>query len=474
ALLLDRALVRQGAASSDGPAADARQALDLLKRAGRIDHAALAASATAGLVFRTGDIETAVEDTVEAMLLLDGLDGSTFAARAANAVAGVFVQLAAFEFSYRYSMRALELLGDDDGPMRDIIYASHAHIVIESHHAGVTPPLDTVRACINWLESESHDEVSRRVSGPGLTAELVNLEQPARLGSVNVDESAVEIAAPRLACWFRLVAATIRHARGEHQAAEQLLDVAIPDLLDVRDDHRLVRAYRLRSEVRTAVGDFCSALDDARRRCDLLRSWHIEQIGRLAVQISQRTELERTRELLENRATTLAENLDVDPLTAVGSRHLLDATLADIARDPGGRAAVVLFDLDHFKHVNDSYGHVAGDTVLQRVGSVLRNVSRSEDVIARFGGEEFVAVLIGTSIGDATSYAEKVRHLVEAIDWRDVAPELDVRVSAGVAEGTRPEIHDTLRRADHALYEAKHRGRNRTVAAPPRAEDETR
>jgi diguanylate cyclase (GGDEF)-like protein len=159
-----------------------------------------------------------------------------------------------------------------------------------------------------------------------------------------------------------------------------------------------------------------------------------------------------------------------DELTRLPNRrHLL--LLADeqvrAARGDGGGFAVLALDVDHFKQVNDRFGHDVGDAVLWRVATALRSALREGDHLGRTGGEEFVAVLPGASGPAAAEVAERVRAAVERTDFRDLHPELRVTVSVGAAvrEPGDAGFADTLRRADDRLYRAKEAGRNRVELA---------
>ena len=125
--------------------------------------------------------------------------------------------------------------------------------------------------------------------------------------------------------------------------------------------------------------------------------------------------------------------------------------------------AIASFDIDHFKHVNDEWGHDIGDRVLTRLGSLLAGESREIDVVARIGGEEFVVLMPGCSAADAAGFTERIRRSLAVTDDTDVPA---VGVSAGVTAATAPaDVAQLLRLADSALYEAKRAGRGRTVTA---------
>ncbi len=173
--------------------------------------------------------------------------------------------------------------------------------------------------------------------------------------------------------------------------------------------------------------------------------------------------LRREQEHLARANARLAEQAHHDPLTGLANRRLLDEALREAAAR-NACFAVAVFDVDHFKSINDRYTHVTGDTVLRVFADILRDASRSSDLPARIGGEEFVLLLRDASAGEAYAAAERVRAAAEAHRWQSTAPGLTVTVSAGVAGGiAQPDV--LLRAADEALYRAKRAGRNRVLAA---------
>ncbi|QFU23591.1 diguanylate cyclase [Shewanella eurypsychrophilus] len=155
-----------------------------------------------------------------------------------------------------------------------------------------------------------------------------------------------------------------------------------------------------------------------------------------------------------------------DQLTQLYNRHFLiesaNNKLAHVERH-GNELSVMMIDIDYFKHVNDEYGHHAGDEVLKGIAEVFKQNSRKEDVVARFGGEEFVILLEHCPLDFAMEKAELLRAKIEALKPSGIT----ITASFGVAQLMEHELTfvDLLSRADAAVYKAKDQGRNQVVAA---------
>jgi diguanylate cyclase (GGDEF)-like protein len=153
------------------------------------------------------------------------------------------------------------------------------------------------------------------------------------------------------------------------------------------------------------------------------------------------------------------------PLTGLLNRTSLQARFAEIAQQAaqtGDAVCMLVCDLDRFKAVNDRYGHERGDTVLKDAALVLRRQLRAFELVYRLGGEEFLVVLPGTSLGEGRDVAERARAALAAAR----PGELPVTISIGVAAATGDDVayESLFRAADAALYEAKRTGRDRVVA----------
>lgn len=165
-----------------------------------------------------------------------------------------------------------------------------------------------------------------------------------------------------------------------------------------------------------------------------------------------------------NQLVTIAQH---DPLTGAMNRSGLERAMTQIAADAGkrpGRLTLLLVDIDHFKSLNDTHGHAAGDRILQLFAEAARSELRASDILARHGGDEFVALLPHMSAKDAVRVANRIRAaFARALaDW-DGAPLRQPTLSIGVAEGNAAggELETLLQHADEALYRSKRLGRDR-------------
>lgn len=176
-----------------------------------------------------------------------------------------------------------------------------------------------------------------------------------------------------------------------------------------------------------------------------------------------RDAVQEHRHAVAGRMAALSDEAMTDPLTGLCNRRGF-TLLMDKCSDGSLQCAIAL-DIDHFKKINDCFGHDAGDAALVRLAGLLRETCRAGDIISRFGGEEFVILLPQTSLEDAARTAERIRESVSTATFPFVGT---MTVSAGVAALADCGYRDALlRRADEALYEAKRAGRNAVIVAGP-------
>lgn len=190
-------------------------------------------------------------------------------------------------------------------------------------------------------------------------------------------------------------------------------------------------------------------------------------------------ELGKRNAELEHALQRIEELAMRDELTGVFNRRFLMETIRNekLRCDRTGNAfTLCVLDVDHFKQVNDRYGHLAGDRVLQAIAETASGALRQTDYFGRYGGEEFALVLTGTMADGAQVMAERVRGMIAALDFSAISPGFRVTVSIGIAEARRGEDPGaTFKRADDALYLCKEGGRNRCIisqaSAPPAGAD---
>lgn len=178
-------------------------------------------------------------------------------------------------------------------------------------------------------------------------------------------------------------------------------------------------------------------------------------------------ELEQQVERLQKQLDVERRLAQIDPLTGIANRRAFAARLkSEIARSDrnGSPLSLVVWDIDHFKKINDNYGHPFGDDVIRCVAQVIDAHLRESDFCARYGGEEFVALLPDCDAEGARTLAEKISHAIQQSGCCLSVVGLKLTVSCGIASLHGPDRDETLfKRADDALYRAKVSGRNRVV-----------
>lgn len=207
-----------------------------------------------------------------------------------------------------------------------------------------------------------------------------------------------------------------------------------------------------------------------------LQRENAELIQRLRTSNLKKTAANRRLMQLNKQLRRLAIT---DGLTQLYNRRYIDDWLQNYAISNSGfefSYSVVLMDVDHFKNVNDNYGHDGGDEVLRQLSTVLTNTARENDIVGRYGGEEFIVVLPGTSMRNACVCAERMREIIENVRVRVESQSLGITVSMGIAsysntlQSQSGDIQNPylsgralITQADKALYLAKDRGRNRCL-----------
>ncbi len=187
-------------------------------------------------------------------------------------------------------------------------------------------------------------------------------------------------------------------------------------------------------------------------------------------------ETEQMADRLREAMAVIERTSNEDGLTGIYNRRYLEKQLAtefNRIRRYGGNLSIVLFDLDHFKLVNDKYGHLGGDEVLRVVASRITGVLRNVDIFGRYGGEEFAVILPETDVSSAVVLAERLRQLIASVPVEFDGIQIPVTLSIGVTE-FRPDMakyEELFREADQALYRCKKSGRNCVTRFVQRAND---
>lgn len=226
----------------------------------------------------------------------------------------------------------------------------------------------------------------------------------------------------------------------ELKQAMQILEQGLPDDINQARD----MLHRASKSIHSAG----SKLVDATEKLNETIREHTQNISNMNQQLQ--------------RAENEARN---DPLTGLSNRRRLAEFLRGLGQS---EFCFLVVDVDHFKQINDTYGHDAGDEILQQLAKILSECIRQSDLAARIGGEEFCIIFPGTELAKAEQLAESLRRSIEVRSFSTNLGNIDITVSIGVAAhqpGTEHAI--TFKQADTALYKAKKSGRNRVIVSPP-------
>ncbi|QYR53175.1 GGDEF domain-containing protein [Lysobacter soyae] len=302
---------------------------------------------------------------------------------------------------------------------------------------------------------------------------------------------------------------------GQLNAASYALDAALKDFQALKNDRLTALALKAKADLLADQGQPQAALETFKQYMAIEARLHkkmlIEQSTLLRQEYEIQSQAFETRELRINRlaqerqlsvlqtarrwqglalvATLVSlvlvgmfawrqwrrgRKLNVlahqDPLTRLANRNRMEhfaQTHMSQADASGAPLSLLILDLDHFKVINDTYGHLVGDIVLKEVTRVWSDTMRSNDLLGRFGGEEFLALCPGVDLGTAVAVGNRLRQAAANMQLGAIDPNLKITVSVGVAQYVKGETRDQwIERADRALYAAKQNGRDRVEAAP--------
>ncbi|HET7585425.1 MAG TPA: diguanylate cyclase [Gemmatimonadaceae bacterium] len=300
--------------------------------------------------------------------------------------------------------------------------------------------------------------------------------RPARVLIVDDHPDNLELLRVRLEAWgyeVRAAASGEQAIRSVRDDAPDLilLDVMMPEM----DGHEVARRIKSDPSVPFIPIIMQTALDSVAHKVRGLDAGADDYITKpinfdeLEARLHSMLRIKRLHLDLEAANAELRRMATIDGLTGVFNRRHLEERFHEMfehawrLHEP---LACVIFDLDHFKSVNDTHGHRAGDQVLRQFADLLRRSAREVDRVGRYGGEEFLVILPGTVLDAAVTFGERTRQEVEETVFSSDEGPLRRTVSGGVAAWPHPRIRtrdDLLKAADDALYVAKALGRNRVV-----------
>jgi two-component system, cell cycle response regulator len=249
-----------------------------------------------------------------------------------------------------------------------------------------------------------------------------------------------------------------------------LLDIEMPGL----DGHRVLAQLKANELLRDIPVVFLTGHTDMSDVLNALRAGAQDYLKKpfepaeLLARVGAAAHIKRLQDELRARNAELERLSRTDMLTGLDNRRHIEEQLrqqSSAARRHREEFAVLLFDIDHFKRVNDTYGHPTGDLVLREFAHRLRGELRAEDIACRWGGEEFLIVLPHTGPPEALAVAERIRSVTESTPILAGDQLIGLTVSGGCAIGSGGTPEDLIREADSLLYRAKQDGRNRIAGA---------
>ena len=315
------------------------------------------------------------------------------------------------------------------------------------------------------------------------SAELAEPDVKARIFIVDDHEDNIEVLRVRLESWGYVTASAYNGADALTyvQATPPdliLLDVMMPGIGGI-EVARQIKANKALPFIPIIMQ---TALDATENKVEGLEAGADDYITKpidfaeLKARLRSMLRIKRLQEALKERETELLEVNErlrhmsqTDALTGLDNRRHLNERIDEMfshAKRLNEPFSLVMCDLDKFKSVNDTYGHLAGDEVLKQLALILKDEAREIDRVGRYGGEEFMLLLPGTVVGAAVTFAERVRKRIEANTFTFPGGTITRTSSFGVAGWPHPRIEqcdDLVRTADDALYVAKETGRNKVV-----------
>jgi diguanylate cyclase (GGDEF)-like protein len=453
--------------------ADALSAMALSEQAGDVDGTLDAASLAAGWASRLGQLSLAAELATKCIVSLGEVLDDSLVVEVANRL-GVFcysfMDYTRAVEQFEASLAAAERCGDRRRVHRQL--HNIADTLLLSARQDISGAEDAVpftdRAAklakaeqvVRRMVEEGTPEMSRRTGVHRLQAELlceqgrymealVFLRQSRAGAPAEFDPTESNLALVEARC-LRAIGRPAEAVAAVRRAAE----IAEPS--EDNQDTMLILDELVAAE--EDAGDLKGALRDARHAKKKMWDIHRTQTAQLVEQVWARAAAEQERQGLKTQAAAAVRFAEEDLLTRIGNRRLLERSMTELP--PQSNLAVIMVDIDHFKEINDTFGHDVGDRVLRAIGEILAGEARNGQVVVRYGGDEFLVGLPSVALSAAEDFAERLRVKISAHRWMDIEARLGVTVSIGVAAGVVRGWPSVLGSADEALYRAKARGRN--------------
>jgi len=468
------------------------RALELYEQIGAAEGASRMLSLQAVTLARHGDPAAALALVQRAVQMLPGVRNPAAAARVWNNLSVTYEAMGEIGQAIDALERALPLARQIDAP--DLmavclcnlwLYRLTRAMAAPRDLAQVEPALQELTRQMAEHEVQGrHHLVCNLADGTGAAlAELGRLDE-ARAVLLQGLRAARQVGVGPDQARLVLVLATVDRRAGHFDAAHEQLTHALAMAEQGDMKSVVIQCHLEHSQLHEDQGQWREALECFKRHAFAQQAVLKAQAETAAQVVTVRIEAERARhesrqlhlrnsELekglreLASEAEQLAHDAQIDPLTGLGNRrsfHRRHALIeAEAKRHGRAPVTVLIADIDHFKRINDTWSHALGDEVLREIGALLQSHCRPFDVVARFGGEEFVIAFGGGADPTQTlAAAERLRHSIATHDWAGLQAGLAVTISMGITQALPGEpVETTLQRADKALYAAKHAGRNR-------------
>jgi diguanylate cyclase (GGDEF)-like protein len=458
---------------------DALAAAPLFEEAGEMGRALDATSLAAAFAARLGELSLAAELSTKAILGLDSVIEDCLVAEITN-------RLAIFCYSFldydraaqqmETSLAAAERAGDGYKIHRQLhniadvlllaVRASRASDTTATLRPEDKARLERASQVVQRLEEEAPLEVRLGLGPQRVRAEfLLETGHPAEgLEVLNRAALGTGVIQDAQRSAFAVVESRCLRALGRGQEAVAAAERAVRLAQTSGDDLELMITLEERLAAKRAAGDLDGALGDALEVKQRMWAIHQRQTSQVVGEVWARAALQRERSQLQEKTAAAVRFAEEDALTGIGNRRLLEQFLANASETPT-TLALVIVDIDHFKDVNDTFGHELGDLVMRAMGELFAAEARPGQVVVRYGGDEFVFAIPGAALATASSLAERVRLRVASHPWEELDTRLSVTVSLGVSSGKSDAWRTVFAAADGALYLAKRHGRNRVEQA---------